>query len=603
MIKQILSKNSKLIYKILNISFMLALFGFFLFFVLNANRGFDITDESYSILWAKQPENVSSWINPFGFITKYIWLFSGENIGFFRIFSVVILFLTGLVFAISLDYFWSKKHHQASNNSLKIIPIAALTVTSLIYFHRWQLFISYNLLTLVSCLLVISGLFLGYGQNKNRIFIMITGGVIVGFGVFIAFLSKPTTSILLAIIVLAWITFYHQNSKKNYFIGAAGMTALIPFLMFIYLKLGGIGEFYTNFSNGIHLIELAQTGHDLRSLILKIYISYRPLILTPAYYFFHAPVFILLLALLFSQSSKEYYKKNREKIVIFLTFFFLLSIVFSMKESHLNNNKELLTFFTFSTISLFLSVLTFSRLDKVNKDQIVNIDAYKIVVLSLFALLFAYAFGTRTLMSIRQFGALIFIFAIWIYSFKILLMRYEQKKYIIVMLSLLMFIMTAKLIETAYIKPNRLISNIALQDIDVEFHGVNGVLKVDKTTAKYVNDLKDIAFRFGWKEQNLLIDLTGATPGALVILNAKIVGSPWLVGGYPGSANYIKAYIKQSGENPFDSWILTAPYGKRSVPVSVLSDDDYNFEEKYQLVGSFRTGHRNELQFLWKPKN
>ena len=88
----------------------------------------------------------------------------------------------------------------------------------------------------------------------------------------------------------------------------------------------------------------------------------------------------------------------------------------------------------------------------------------------------------------------------------------------------------------------------------------------------------------------------------MVILNAKLVGRPWLIGGYAGSANFVRAVIKLSGENPFDSWILTAPYGGRRVPVSVLSDEDYNFEENFQLVGEVMTGHRNELQLLWKPR-
>ena len=35
---------------------------------------------------------------------------------------------------------------------------------------------------------------------------------------------------------------------------------------------------------------------------------------------------------------------------------------------------------------------------------------------------------------------------------------------------------------------------------------------------------------------------------------------------------------------------------------SNLSDEDYNFEENFQLVGEVMTGHRNELQLLWKPR-
>ena len=601
MTERILIANSNLIYKILNIFFILILFGFIGFFIHNANKGFDITDESYSLLWAMQPENVSAWVNPFGFITKQIWILSGENIRNFRIISVVILFLTALIFAISLDYFMTKKHHQTSNVSLKIISISALIVSSFIYFHKWQLFLSYNLLNLASCLLVISGLFIVYGQNKKQTSLELIGGIIVGLGGFVSFLSKPTTSFFLAIIVLTWVIFCHQNSKKYYFVITAVTSAIVSILYSIYTITDGVIDYYKYLTTGMNLLDMAQTGHDWKSLTSKIYTSYKPLISTSGYYFFYTPVFILLLALLFLQRSREYYKKNSEKIVLFLTFFFLLAMAFIIREAYLGNKKELFAFFNFSTITLFLSVLTLNKQDKLNKQKLENISSYILVVLTLFALPFIYSFGTRSLISTHSFGVLIFLFAIWIYSFNILLKEYAYKKYIIVLFSLLMAIMTTIVIYSAFTKPNRLI-DMRQQDTDVMFHGVEGAIKVDKKTAKYANDLKDIANEHGWKEKNLLIDLTGASPGALVILNAKIVGSPWLSGGWTGSENYIKAYIKLSGENPSNSWILTAPNGKRSVSVSVLSDGDYDFNEKYQLVGKLSTGYRNELQFLWKPK-
>ena len=86
--------------------------------------------------------------------------------------------------------------------------------------------------------------------------------------------------------------------------------------------------------------------------------------------------------------------------------------------------------------------------------------------------------------------------------------------------------MTLKILDNAYNKPYRLNSNIGLQDIEVQFLGVDGIIKVDNITAKYVNDLKDITIKSGWKKRNLLIDLTGGSPGALVILNARLVGKP-----------------------------------------------------------------------------
>jgi hypothetical protein len=595
----ILIKNAKTISKIFSIGFILTLIGFLVFFALYANRGFEISDESNYLLWAMQPENVHGGISHFGHITKYIWFLSGGNIGNFRILSVVILFLSALIFAIFLDSFLTKKDHQESNISLKIIPIAALSLTGFIYFKSWLLSISYNLLNLVSCLLVMSGLFLVYGQNKNRTLIMILGGCIVGLAGFIAALSKPLTAFLLAIMVLIWITFFHQNNKKYYFLITAVTSALVPLLCFIYIKIGGASDFYKYISNNMHLAEIFRPNYELKSTFVSAYESYKNLLLFKAYYFWHAPVFILLFALLLLQRYKGYYNKYREKVIVFLSSFFLVALVFSFLES---NSRMVFSFFTFSTISLVLTVITINRLDKVCKQELENFDAYIIVVLSLFVLPFAYSVGTSSNILHHSYSALIFLFAIWVYSFNILLKRNTYKIHINLLLSILMVIMTAKIINTAYSKPYRLITDIGIQDTDVQFLGVDGVIKVDKITAKYVNDLKEIAIKSGWKERNLLIDLKGGSPGALVILNAKLVGRPWLIGGYAGSANFVRAVIKLSGENPFDSWILTAPYGGRRVPVSVLSDEDYNFEENFQLVGEVMTGHRNELQLLWKPR-
>ena len=64
----------------------------------------------------------------------------------------------------------------------------------------------------------------------------------------------------------------------------------------------------------------------------------------------------------------------------------------------------------------------------------------------------------------------------------------------------------------------------------------------------------------------------------------------------------MKKSIRLSGLDPFNSWVLTAPNGIRRIPVSVLSDEVYDFEENFQLVGEVMSGHRNELQLLWKPR-
>jgi hypothetical protein len=57
-----------------------------------------------------------------------------------------------------------------------------------------------------------------------------------------------------------------------------------------------------------------------------------------------------------------------------------------------------------------------------------------------------------------------------------------------------------------------------------------GSLFVDKKTVNYIKDLKRIALNAGWEPGTPLIDLTGWSPGANVILGARILGTPFLFG-------------------------------------------------------------------------
>jgi hypothetical protein len=587
-------------HKLLNLTFVLFLFGFLVFFVLNSGKGFDITDESFYLLWAMQPENVYASYHPFGFITKYVWFLSDKSIENFRILSVVILFLVTLLFAVSLNYFFQKKQHQEDSFTLEIFSIAALSATGFIYFTWWLISVSYNLLSFASCLLVMSGLFLAYGESKARTSIVVIGGILVGFAGFVAFLSKPTTAFFLAIIVIVWMVYYRHIDKKYYFLIFASMSMFVPLLLHTFLVMGGIGEFYTYLSDAIYLDNAGEHKHEVDSIITAAYIIYKDLILTPAHYLLYTPVFILLFIALFVSRSKIVYKKYREKLALLVTIYFLT--LFFIEIFNLNNKVEVTAFFTLSSIVLFLTVVVFNRFDKSYEQEKGDISVYVIVALSLFILPFAYSFGTNNNLLSHSYNVLIFLFAIWLYSFQILLGKYAHKKYIIALLCMLMVSASSIIINKAYNSPYRLVSNIGSQNTEVQFLGTNGVIKVDDITAKYVNNLKQIAINSGWKERNPLIDLTGGSPGALVILNAKLVGKPWLVGGYGGSANYTKLAIKLSGINPFDSWVLTAPHGKRNNPIPSLSDTSFNFEEKYQLVGRIKTAHRNEEQLLWKPK-
>lgn len=591
-------------YKILNIVFTTFLITFLLFFVVNSNRGFDITDEGFYFISAIQPENIVGTINFFGFITNYLWRLCGESIATFRAMSVFSLFITSLFFSVSLSYFLEKNQLQKNGILNNIIPISTISITSFLYFHLWLLSASYNLLVIEGCMLLMSGLFLAFGKNKNNPFLLILGGILVGFGWLISTLSKPPTAIFLTVLILVWIFYFNKSSNKNYFLLAAITTLLVSLFLLFSINFEDIGQLRSYLSIGWNL-EFVLAAHRIDQLIVSYFVSYEKFIFNYYYYIYHLPIFILFFVFFFLSQSKNLYIKYNIYTVIFSSYYFLgiLALAFLGVYTNLvgSDKGNLYSFLLFATIILFLNTILSIRLRSLYDQNFNYLKPYLLITLSLFTLPLIYIIGSNAEILNGQFNAIIFIFTIWIISFHILLEGNKQKKYIIAVSCFFIIAITTKYILKAYESPYRLPTSIYYQDTEVKLLGSKGSIMLDKVSAKYVNDLKKLAIKSGWTKETPLIDLTGGSPIAFVILNANLVGA-WAGGGYPGSDDFTKQAIVLSKVNPFHCWILTAPNGARAISPKVLSNIHYNFEEKFQLVGKVKTGHRQELQLLWKPK-
>ena len=106
----------------------------------------------------------------------------------------------------------------------------------------------------------------------------------------------------------------------------------------------------------------------------------------------------------------------------------------------------------------------------------------------------------------------------------------------------------------------------------------------------------------GWAPGMALLDLTGGTPAAAAILGAEAPAAPWLIGGYPGSADFVTTVLGYAAPDTLQrAWVLTAPDGARALPVSVLTDRGLPFPEGYEKVATAVTGWRSEMQELWRP--
>jgi len=365
--------------------------------------------------------------------------------------------------------------------------------------------------------------------------------------------------------------------------------------------------------NGFKLLGLLKSGHTIGHVLHQ---SCNDIIIIPRRFIQIFPFVFVLAAFifLFFVSVLLKYRKTQNKVFdFFLAFLMIFIVVIAWIRLYKTGFWAGGTFsgtrigfggLAFFIVIFLLDLMTYMFRDirKLNKnsDKMFFKESVKLYVL-LFFLIAAYAFGSGNGFIRQTSGAFIFLSTASLYA-AFDMDRYFQKSFLGVIISLLLILSICMIMISAYKKPYRLPAPIKSQTFPVTLGGTKGTLFVDKKTARYVNDLKKIAFEDGWKPGMCLIDLTGGSPGATVILGGKFLGTPWLLGGYKGSNKYAEMFIAMaSKEKQHSAWILTAPKGKLRISSKILLKLGLDFPGDYSLVGQVRTGHRNEIQYLWKP--
>jgi hypothetical protein len=149
------------------------------------------------------------------------------------------------------------------------------------------------------------------------------------------------------------------------------------------------------------------------------------------------------------------------------------------------------------------------------------------------------------------------------------------------------------------------------QDRPVAVGAGHSVVRVDASTERSLRSMREMVAQAGMPAGQDVLDLTGDGPGAIYAIGAYPLGSPWMLGGYPGSAVAVERVLEKTDPSRLrQAWLLTSTDNRRRMldwqgmvarrigPVS------------HQLVGSIEIvnphfGGRNEprtvnLQ-LWRP--
>jgi hypothetical protein len=579
--------------------------------IINFNRGFDLTDESYYLLSAERPEDIRASVTQFGFYTGLLYKAVNGSIYGFRVLGFSILILLSLGFGYLFNNLLENHININVDNFEKTANISLITLTTLLYYGWWLPSPSYNWLNLVSIFLVSSGLIAScFPILKNKraeLFSIYFGATLIGIGGGLSFLTKPTSAIALALLALFWIEFFGHPKKKLVLIKVSFLMSLFFLIFHVMVFEEGPKAFLNKILLG-HDLLLSLGSHGFTSAgysALKDILRIPYFILTKnAFGYIWLIIYVIYFITIRKLKDKSPFILNIVSLIAFLTIFFKLNPYYKGGENISLGYGIVLLFVSFIIICL-INFLFSSVIFKSQNFNLKSLGNLWILPIFIFLFSFAYSFGSGNPLIYNVFGSTVFIVA----SF-MLLIYYQRTTFgsqfffqiFILMISKISFDI---LFYDAFEKPYRLGNSIEKQTEMVIVGRKNSPIFVDILLKEYIVSLKKNFFHFEGTWETGLLDFTGETPGAVFITGAKFIGTQWLVGGYPGSERFTLKALNLIPKNVIEnSLVLTSINGQRPIPISILEKfhgktfKDYYFSPSKDLIFS----QRNEFQILWKPK-
>jgi hypothetical protein len=114
-----------------------------------------------------------------------------------------------------------------------------------------------------------------------------------------------------------------------------------------------------------------------------------------------------------------------------------------------------------------------------------------------------------------------------------------------------------RLIKVGIAKPYRIVAPIMEQTELVTINSRGAQLRLDPTTAKFVQALREVALREGLCEREPMIDLSGQAPGISYIMGALPPGFGWPPAGYPFGDSFASFVLRRVSRVVLDrSWLV-----------------------------------------------
>jgi hypothetical protein len=556
-----------------------------------STHGFDFTDESFHLIWIKNPFLYKFSISQFGFFYHPIYDFFAGDIALLRQFNMLVIYVA----AWCLTYHILRQTSDSTNNSqISLHSISAGIATSVfISFESWLVTPNYNSLTFTGLLLTAIGLIRSLMPSQSK---SLFGLVLVGFGGWMTFMGKPTSAIGLA---LGTIIFFILSGKYSWkYILVAPLTAGAFLLASSYYIDGSFIDFTNRLVVSLEHLQTMGSNHDWEKVL-----RFDTLHLSDWLIVISLIISTLMIAAIIGVSQNT--KIGRLFYTCIGSFFFiatLIILIFPFKWSFLEGLTGLLS------LAIVFSCVALGILH--TKTDFFKLKSIPILALTFFMLSMphVYAFGTN---SNYLFAASLGCFFWQLSAFTLLgsLAKNWGNWFFALPIVLASQAITATAVKSNLDKPYRQPHAVYDNGTLLEIGSSNSALIIPTTYANYIQQAVRTSKEGDFEIDTPMIDLSGQSPGILFALGAESIGAPWLIGGYSGSLKNAETVLGNVRcKKIAEAWVLQEPMGPRPIPNELMIMIGASFPYDYNEVGNWLTppgtgGYaESRTQILFKPQ-
>lgn len=529
------------------------------------NIGLDLTDESFYLNWISNPWLYQYGVTQFGFIYHPVYQWLNHDYVALRLFNLLMTYsLSSLLFFLFLSL---KFKRSGLFNLLASLGFSLASITVLTIHGEWLPTPSYNTLDFQGCLITALGSLLAVSFNSR---FKVCSAMLIALGGWLVFMAKPSSALLLSIVVLIFLLSDYKNTWRVVFY------AVIIVFLFMCLSAviidGSLFQFIKRYQGGLLMIQTQGTGHSLSKL-------FRLDLFDLSYIFIRdaAVLFSFMLIAQFLITRRLRWVSQIVWVCLFLLLLFCLLFSINPYIAY----KKVESFYTLIVIVVPIVGLTYGFLNRKSYRQDFRVTIFFLV------LPYVYVAGTGNNYWLVATGAFVF----WVIAALNGFITELDKRSEIALPLVAVVSLSVYVVFKSMAVPYRQAEPIIKQHASATNPHTGKLIKLSVNTATYLNSLMTLVKETGFKINTPVIDFSGQHPGTLYYMRANPIGQAWNIGGYPGSHQRASMALRQVDcETIASSWLFIQKDGVRRLSLSLLAESGITPSIiNYQNMGSIKS--------------